>query len=321
MTASRTPRPESFTGCMLGLAIGDALGMPVEFLTATEIAERFGRLEDFRRGFKLRLRQGQWTDETQLSLLTLESLIEKGTVIGDDLAERFADLHRSGRARGLSAGTLIALRQVVEQGTSWRVASRKGDHAVSNAPAGRAAPIGLYGCRRPERLKEWCQEAAAVTHDHEEAAAGAAAVAWAVSEAATGQVDPVQLLEQTAEFIGPSRLSEALREASDLAADTSVVPAEGIARIGTGMFVWQSVPAAFYAFRAFPRDFEAAVILAVSAGGDTDTIASIAGAITGAYIGVQGIPPRYAREVEEGPLLRRAAERLFQAVMSPARAE
>jgi poly(ADP-ribose) glycohydrolase ARH3 len=86
--------------------------------------------------------------------------------------------------------------------------------------------------------------------------------------------------------------------------------------LGNGIAAYKSVPAALYAFLRYPNSFSAAVTYAISIGGDTDTIASMTGALAGAYLGEKRIPPLWRARVEGAPHLRQLANAILDLVMA-----
>ena len=84
-----------------------------------------------------------------------------------------------------------------------------------------------------------------------------------------------------------------------------------VEELGHGVEALESVPTAIYCFLTHPRSYEAAVIYAVSLGGDTDTIAAMTGAISGAYLGVEAIPAGWRQRLENRDYIVELAERLW----------
>ena len=149
-----------------------------------------------------------------------------------------------------------------------------------------------------------------ITHHNAEAVAGAQAVAYAVAKLATGEANPSALLDEVVAFIGQCEVARNLARAKELlAADTPT--AEALAVLGTSGYVVHTVASAFYCFLRTPRNFERTVIAAVMGGRDTDTVAAIAGAISGAHNGVGGIPKRWLEGVEDAERLADLARKIY----------
>lgn len=305
-----------FVGCALGSAVGDALGMPVEALPPDRLLAQFGVVRDFlpsdqRLAFPLAA--GQWTDDTQLSLDTLHSLVELGRVDGADLAQRFASWH-DGDLR-FSGYTVTQVVRRLRSGIPWHKAGLGSDHCQGNGAAMRTAPVGLLDALRPDRLGDDARLASSVTHTHPEPVAGGMAVAWLVARAVTGQLDPATAVEELAEWLGPCKVTENLLRLREWeAVDTQA----GLLRIGTTGWVVHTVPAALYCWLRTPDDFEQTLIEAVMGGNDADTTGAVAGAISGAYNGVEAIPERWREPVERGEEIAGLAERLCEMALAGA---
>lgn len=300
---------DRFTGCLVGLAIGDALGMPFEGMSAQAIRERYGQVTDFlhTRG----LAAGQYTDDTKMMLCIAESIVDRGHVDPEDVASRFVGWFDSGDLRGIGSTCLESILNL-KRGISWRESGRRGKWAAGNGTAMRIAPVGLVDCYDLDRLKENCRATSIITHNNAEAVAGAAAVAYAVARLVTGEADTRTLLPETAAFVGDSEVARNLEQArSLLSADTPT--GDAVFVLGTSGYVVETVASALYCFLRTPDDFMTTVASAVMGGGDTDTTAAIAGAISGAYNGVLNMPRHLVERVEDSEALQelgRAIHRL-----------
>jgi len=91
---------------------------------------------------------------------------------------------------------------------------------------------------------------------------------------------------------------------------------EVVEKLGNGVEAFNSVPTAIYIFLKNSRDFKAAILNAVCLGGDTDTIASMVGALSGSYLGFQAIPDEWFRKLEDGEYIRSLAEKLWETKVS-----
>jgi len=194
-------------GCILGLAIGDALGCPVEGFSPGQIQQIYGQLRDFSQpkvifagiaeqglqaaplaGLVLRRWRlpGLYSDDTQQALLLIDSLLAAGGADADDFARRILHASRPattdtplGAFRGYGSGFLQAVRNL-SRGVPARQA---GTDSAGNGAAMRIAPVGLYYAGRDEEIVRAALEISLVTHRDARSLAGAAAVALAVSQA------------------------------------------------------------------------------------------------------------------------------------------
>ncbi len=320
MTSMAGEEEEKFAGCLLGLAIGDALGMPLEGMPPQAIA-RYGPVRDFLPSPPRGLKPGQFTDDTQMAIYLAESIVERGRVDPPHVARRFVDWLRSGDVRGIGRSTLLSLRRLAE-GASWQESGQRGEYAAGNGAAMRIAPVGLLDSRALERLRQDVHDVSIITHHNPEAVAGALAVAYAVARLVSAQADLGALLEEVVEFIGPCRVADNLTRAGKLRClalpkcQAPVSTAEALATLGTSGYVVHTVASAFYCFLKTPHDFEETVIAAVMGGHDTDTTGAVAGAIAGAYHGREGIPGRWLAGVEDRDRLERLAREIYAIAIS-----
>ncbi len=310
------PNPSRFEGCLLGLAIGDALGMPLEGMRASSIRKRIGRVRDFLDAPWRMLKAGQWTDDTKMMLCHARSIVERGRVDVEDTARKFVEWFESGDWRGIGGSTYSSIKRLLA-GVPPGESGEKGEMAAGNGVAMRIAPVGLFHCLEPERLREEVRALAVITHDNPEAVAGGQAVAYAVARAARGDLDPSTLIEDTVAFIGPCALSERLLLAGRFLAGSMDV-SEALARLGTSGYVVETVASAFFSFLRSPHDFEETVSRAVEGGLDTDTTGAVAGAISGAFNGLEGIPARWREGVEAAEEIRALARELCALAARPA---
>src|SRR3990172_11810807 len=140
---------EKIRGMFLGIAIGDALGMPVETLTADVIAKRFGRIMNYLRpeGHKWYNGRdaGTWTDDTQLSLAVAESLIANGKIDMDDLAARHVAALPTAKQFGWGRSTRKSVTRL-SQGVHWSESGKSNEpnQGMGNGVAMKVAPIGAW---------------------------------------------------------------------------------------------------------------------------------------------------------------------------------
>lgn len=299
-----------FVGCLLGLAIGDALGMPVEGWSAAAIRAHYGRLAGFLPAPRRGLRAGQFTDDTQMAIYLAQSIVDCGVVEPEHVAQAWVKWLHSGDVRGIGRSTYLALRRLAS-GTPWEESGQRGEYAAGNGAAMRIAPVGLVDCLDLERLRQDVRDVSVITHANREAVAGAQAVACAIAWLATGQARLDTLIEDVVAFIGSGRVAEGLRQAQELlAADASAE--EALTELGNTGWVVHTIASSFFCFLKTAGDFEATVISAVMGGGDTDTIAAIAGALSGAHNGASGIPARWLEGMEDRERLSRLARQLHR---------
>ena len=301
-------------GALYGLAIGDALGMPTQLMSRDEVANRYGVIDRFRAaeaGHPLAggLPAGHVTDDTEQALLLARLLVEgHGHIAKGAFARALVEWEDGMRARGsldlLGPSTKRAVQAVLD-GEPLATAGRFG---TTNGAAMRVAPVGIIRSWQPiDTLVDLVVEASMVTHNTGVAIAGAAAVAAAVSAGIDGAefaaaVDAALEAARigatrgywvaAADVASRIRLAIALADPADV--DGSLTRIYEI--VGTSLATQESIPAAFGLLATFPDDPWRAACAAATLGGDSDTIAALAGAIGGALRGTTAFP-RQAREM------------------------
>ncbi len=283
---------------LTGLAIGDALGMPFETAapsTPTLLAWKGG----YESSKFHKLGPGQFTDDTQMSLALAASLLEKRFYDPEHASKKYLAWFVSGDARGMGGSTRKALARLTT-GTPWYQAGEKG--AEGNGTAMRAAPIGMFQNRGTERLgaaAHWARVDAAITHQSDEAKEGSAAIAVAVSHLCSGRT-LITLLDTVLAHLEKSRVHFALEDLQKTTSrfaechrDHNEILEEflrdrGQLRDGPSARVSESVPAAFAALLS-GSTYKDTVERAIRAGGDTDSVAAMAGAMAGALYGYEAI--------------------------------
>ena len=269
----------------MGGAIGDALGTAFEGKTPEEV--------DFERA------TWQLSDDTQMTLATCEAIIERGGVVDPAaIAARFADWHRQSRISGIGASTYKALTELVAGG-HWALVGAKGERAAGNGAAMRIAPLAFCLDPREPKSRQTLRDVARITHHNEEAYAGAVAVAIAVRSAFDGRWDGQNnLLELVIGFLPDTLVRDRLIAMNELPSSVSI--RDLALRFGNSGFVAESVPLAIcganrYREIGFIRLLESLI----ACGGDSDTIASIAGQITGSLVGYSRLPAHLTWQVPD----------------------
>ncbi len=301
-----------YQGCILGLAIGDALGMPTEFKSLTEIRECFGPegVTDLEAGDWA---AGHFTDDTQMTLALAEGILAAGRdasvdAIMTEAAREFVAWNEAPvgghRAPG---GTCQRGCRNLAAGVPWRDSGDPNSKGCGTAM--RAAPVGLAWPGDYERIREIGVAQSLATHGHPCALAGSVAVAALVSMALESE-RPERMLERTialTEDISEEFVAHLARVPEALASE-SLVAWE---LLGKAWVAEEAVAGALYCFLRSPSDYRATVLRAANTDGDSDSLACIAGAISGAYNGLEAIPEAWRTRVERADELRDVAHRLF----------
>jgi ADP-ribosylglycohydrolase len=333
---------DRFLGCLLGGAVGDALGAPVEFWSHARIIEAFGAdgPADLGRAYGV---DGAVTDDTQMTLWTAEGLLRAAhrwetrgvadppavvhraylrwlATQGDPWPAGVPDLARGWlweqrllhASRAPGATCLSALRSGVMGTAETPINASKGCGGVM-----RVAPAGLLW--PPDEAFQMGCRLAAITHGHPTGIVASGALAAAIAHLIAGDSvsDALDAAESAArEAPGGGEAADALALARDLAASDLPDPATvaSLGRVtpdaGPGWVAEEALAVAALCARRHPRDIEAALRMAVTHSGDSDSTGSLCGQILGAALGAGAIPARWLGAVEGRALVEQVAEDL-----------
>ena len=303
----------ALTGALLGTAAGDAVGLPYEGLSRRR-AGRFHGGRPLRH--RLVLGHGLCSDDTEHACMVAQALLASG---GDP--DRFAR-SLAWRLRGWLAGVpagigLATLKSILRLWVGFP-AHRSGVNSAGNGPAMRAPVLGLFAPDR-ESMRALVHASTRITHTDPRAEAGAMIVAKAaaIASATDGSLDPRALLTDCLASAGGDAFEVPLGQALEhLERGESLEAFAEAAGMGKGVsgFILHTVPAALFCWLRNPGDFESVVTDSVRLGGDTDTTAAIAGALSGIEVGPEGIPVDWLDRIAEWPRtlswMRRLAKRL-----------
>lgn len=298
--ARRYDRPadtDGAVGAMIGTFVGDALGMPWEGSPGAEIPYEL-EMRDARLG------RGTYTDDTQMMIGVAESLLRHDLVDESDLAETFLSLYDARRGYGEGTTRVLDLwkRGIRVEEAASRVFHGRG--SLGNGAAMRVAPLAVRFFDDSVLLATQVRRSARVTHAHPVGIDGAEVQAAAIAAALDGE-DPMAAAVRAAR----TREVRAAIVETQRRTDDGLTPES----LGSGRGVPPTADATVAAavVAATQADsFEAAVTVAIRAGGDTDTAGAMTGAIAGARFGAAAIPARWVETLEEGHRGRRHVEQL-----------
>jgi ADP-ribosyl-[dinitrogen reductase] hydrolase len=295
-------------GALVGLAVGDAVGMPLEFKprdSAQPLLDMIG-------GGPFNLHAGEWTDDTSMALCLADSLIASdGGFDPADLMRRFVGWRDRGdnavNGRGcFDIGTTVgaALDKFLRDGDPYAGSSDL--RTAGNGSLMRLAPVAIRFWNQREKLPVIAADQSRTTH------------------AALEAVDAcVVFAELLAEAIAGRPRSEVLRPHNGGRAEAIEAIASGNwrgkrrERIGSSGYVVHSLEAALWAVGS-TADFESAVLKAANLGEDSDTTAAVTGQLAGALYGVSGIPARWLDQLAEREgIIARAATLFAQSEARP----
>lgn len=262
---------DRFKGAMIAHCLGDSLGAiwegvpPFTGSIKTDLVLRY-------------------TDDTEMMMNLARAIIRDGTVNPDTVAEEFVKGFTP--TRGYGPGTIRVI-ELIKKGVPYYEATRAyfPEGSMGNGAAMRVTPVGLFFHRNLEKLKEAVKIQAEITHAHPVAIEGATVVALSVAMALRGvglEVIPDEILPHLREPVLKEKilaLKEMLQKGEGLK--------EAINTLGNGVLAHESTVMALYLAIVSEGDPLKAIEMAIQAGGDTDTIGAMAGAIAGAYSGTE----------------------------------
>lgn len=304
-------------GTLLGVAIGDALGMPSELWSRQKVKRHFGEITDFLPGpdghfVAEGMEAGEITDDTNQALKIAEAIIQsegeiKARKIADNLLE-WVEENNVLENNLLGPSSRRALQRIKD----GEPVEETGEFGNTNGAAMRISPIGIVKSVQDfESLIDAVEEVCLPTHHTDVAIAGASGVAAAISTAMiSDSLDRVFNNAIKAMRMGYRRGREvfdpSVIERTYLAfqiIDDSSLQEEALEKlynvVGAGVSVPESVPTSLAIVKLAQGDPIEAAFTAANLGGDCDTIGAIAGGIAGAYTGAREIPDYYKNKVEE----------------------
>lgn len=319
---SAAARHDAIRGCMIGGAVGDALGAPLEFMRYHEITNRFGAqgaadYVEFSDG------TGAVTDDTQMALFTAEGILCAD--INHD-ADPVSAVHSASlrwlatqqriqpdpSKKGLEPGWLIKEPQLFRRrapGNTCISALCEGKLPAENDSKGcgtvmRMAPVGLF--YPPEEAYEYGCKFSAVTHGHPTGYIAGGAFAMLISFLLHGK-SLTESLDLTEAHL------QKIRDAGEtLAAIRQARTAQTVFELGEGWIAEEALAIGIYCALKHPWNFEAGVLEAINISGDSDSTGSIAGNILGVMTGEDAIPPRWRTNLQEYRIVSELSEDLFQ---------
>lgn len=275
-----------YQGCLLGLALGDALGAPYEG----------GPLERALWWVLGRTPEGypRWTDDTQMMLDLAQSLLAKKALDQKHLAQGFA--RNYDWRRGYGPGTARVLKRI-RRGQSWQTAARAvyPTGSFGNGAAMRASVLALFFTQDLEALVSATRQSAEVTHGHELGVEGAVLIAVATRQL-LHRVSVTEVMQSAIDRSTSApfqqKLAIALQWLNAPANNAAQpVPKEVTKKLGNGMSAQTSCVTSLYiALKHLDESFDALMAFCISCGGDVDTIAAMAGTLWGAYNGAANLP-------------------------------
>jgi len=292
---------------MVGSALGDAIG---------ELAFSYPR-KDRLNSVLEEIPELRYTDDTAMAIGLAESLIRRRGLDQEDLGKTFRDNFQREPWRGYASGPPTIFSMVSRGGITYREAAQSlfgGKGSLGNGAAMRIAPLGLFFHGAGDLYDQACASAR-VTHAHPVGMDGAAVQAFTVSQAAAG--DPREdfpkdaLLQSLIRFSRTPEIQEKMKLVDELLSREES-PENAAPALGRSVAVHESMPFAIYCFCRFPTSFEECLFCAILHGGDRDTLGAMAGAVSGAYLGLDAVPRSWIQKLEKKDYIHHLASSLAQ---------
>lgn len=325
-------RLDRVRGSLLGSAVGDALGGPLEGLSPQQVRSHYGLVHDYvdgsrawkRKPFRWRM-PGLYTDDTQQALTLADVLLTHGRIVPEAIAEVYLALaNPRGSYLGAHRAVGRSFRRVIEDLERGVSPHDTGQDSAGIGAAMRIAPVSLYFLGQPEALFDEVMAASLMTHRDIRSLAGALAVAHAVQRLALQEDRSASLLFRLANDVAQAenriaaQLPVKVAGASDYgrSLSTAIARTEGVldhprdqalaalveeanrhgatpsCRRATMGFPPACIPTCLYLLLT-TESFEEAMIEVINLGGDADSTGAILGALAGAHYGAAAIPERW----------------------------
>lgn len=299
---------DRYTGSMLGLAIGDALGTTLEFMRPGTFLPISGIVG----GGPFNLKAGQWTDDTSMALCMAESLIECKGFDAKDQMDRYLRWYQNGylSSTGVCFDIGNTTREALER---YRRSGEPFSGSVDPGKAGngslmRLAPIPLFFAGSPTQAIRYCKESSQTTHGAREALDACRYYGGLIIGAIDGQPKDVLLspmYEPNPGIWAEHPLAAGITEIAKGSYKAKNPPA-----IQGGGYVAKSLEAALWAFYN-SATFAEGALLAVNLGDDADTTGAIYGQLAGAYYGLKGIPEDWIKVIAEKQYIETLASQIY----------
>jgi poly(ADP-ribose) glycohydrolase ARH3 len=283
---------DRFVGCLLGKAVGDALGGRFEAQSADHIRSRFPSVEKL---IAYPTDELWYTDDTQMAIGVCEALVDRGEIVEESLCKAFVGNYVP--SRGYARGARLVL-EAMEEGQDYRQVAAQyfPGGSYGNGAAMRVAPVGLLFRNNHTRLMEQARLSALPTHLHPLGIEGAQLLALAVALATSPKP-----FDREAFFTPLLAACKSDEYRAKIEEASRVQNPKDLINLGNQIEALHSAPTAIASFALTPNSFEETIGNVILLGGDTDTLAAMAGALSGAYLGAKRLPGRLVGLLESSP--------------------
>jgi len=274
-------------GCLVGLAVGDAVGTALEF----KPRGTFEPITDMVGGGPFRLEPGQWTDDTSMALCLADSLLECGGFDAEDQMQRYCSWRDEGlwSSQGVcfDIGNTVSLALNHFGETGEAIAGSTKPYSAGNGCIMRLAPVPMFFYPEREQMTLRSAESSTTTHGARECVDSCRFLASVLFRAFEGCAKEEVLFGDRDSFEGKPKVVEIARG--------SYLKKRGDEISGTG-YVIDCLEASLYCFEK-TTSYREAVLMAANLGDDADTTAAVCGQIAGAHYGMGGIPEAWVEKL------------------------
>lgn len=314
---------DQIRGVIFGQAIGDALGFGTEWISQQQVAEEYPQgLNDYsqivRYGKLKGWSPGDWTDDTDQMLCILNSLLEKQELDILDIASRFHHWAvTDGMGMGRTFSTVVHTPGFLSNphDIARKAWENSGRNWAANGAVMRTSILGIWQYQQTEKVKQNATQVSRITHFDPRCVGSCVAVCLAISNLLQGETDIEQLVDKITKIT--QAYHPALKEYFDKAAvslealdlDEGLNPGE-TDRVG---YTLKTLGAGFWALQQ-GKSFQDSISKIISAGGDADTNAAVAGALLGVKFGYKSIPQKWVEGLVYKKELTTKVEKLLSLV-------
>ncbi|MBZ5536792.1 MAG: ADP-ribosylglycohydrolase family protein [Acidobacteriia bacterium] len=293
-----------FQGVILGAAVGDALTAPVQFLSRDDVREQYVEVREMLGGGWLHLRPGQFSDDSQMMVCVLESILEEGAFNVDRAVIKLLQWYKT-KPKGIGKTTVASFKRL-SKGENWRTASQKVyakrlQSSAGNGALVRSLPVALRYASDAVSLVTHSANSAMITHADPIVTSGVVLLNLMISELIhNDEKDPrAHSIEYL--FGKKNNLWKNILDEIDYLGEDDLI-ASG--------FVVDTVQSALWCLLK-TGSVEEAVIAAVNCGEDVYALAAVTGALAGAHYGLEGIPSRWLNALEHREAMSALAKRIY----------
>ena len=292
---------DRFRGCLLGLAVGDAVGTTLEFKPRGS----FKPITDMVGGGTFSLKPGEWTDDTSMALCLATSLVETGVFNPKNQMDRYCrwnnDGYLSSNGKCFDIGSTVAEALSQYRKTGNPIAGPTRTDSAGNGSIMRLAPVPMFYFPDREAAVQFSADSSRTTHGAPECVDACRFFGGVLFSALVGRSKVEILFSQSDSYRGEPKIVGIARGEYRQKQDTEIR--------GTG-YVVESLEAALWCFFK-GKTFEDAILKAANLGDDADTTGAICGQVAGAFYGESGIPQHWLNQLVMRQEISDLADRLY----------